>query len=285
MGLLDFFKKKPSDDDAVPPSEGAEPNEPADGDTARSEKQAGTPVTWKQRFADWDDKENEDQAALLEEFLGQVAQEFDNGKVKPLLDERKIDLRARVGGRPYRARVDAENSQVHMELKIANRAGEIDIERDHDKIPKEKDEDEDWADEDELRVFVAKGIFTEGEEDEVNETLATLRSLDESVTAKLYAEMERLPVDSLLAMADQLVVHIDPALHEAEQPDQIIRDAARLMDEFAQSLEGGGRDLSEQSGGAGLTAAKRVTCSYCRSLFMLGTRPECPNCGAPYKSG
>ena len=70
----------------------------------------------------------------------------------------------------------------------------INLEWDPEQIPKKKDTDEDWGDEDQkIRVFVAKGIFAEGDEYDVNETLSSFSALSDEVEEKLLDIIEDVP--------------------------------------------------------------------------------------------
>ncbi len=286
MGLFDLFKKKePAADEAAPAA--------ADRPAASS---------WAQRLARFGDLEDEDKLALCQQLLGEIAPRFDNAKIKPLPDDDEIELRGRVDDIPFRVNIEYDMGWVRPEMKITNRTGEIELERDHDKIPKERDDDDDWADEDELRVFVARGIFVEGDDDEVNETLSTLQQMPPDDVEYVLAQIEQRKVTRLYAHVDALHVTLDPNVQDMADPVAEIVANVEWMKFLAQTLAAGQRDMSAEprvvirgnveidgqpvapTAGAPAAAAAvhRVKCGYCSTLFVHGANPNCPNCGAPY---
>jgi len=244
--------------------------------------------------------EDEERWPLCEALLADIAPHLENGKIKKLPDDDEIELRARIGGTPLKINFEVDMGWVRPEMKITNRTGDLDLERDHEKIPQDRDPDDDWADEDELRVFVAKGIFVEGDEPDVNGTLGTLAALPSELSQRLLAEMERLRMSRLYAFSDSLSVGFQPNNYEMADPVQHILDGLRLMKELADALAKGDRDMASEpnviirghveidgqrvestQGIPQAAAIGRVKCAYCSTLFVSAAEPRCPNCGAP----
>ncbi len=286
MGLFDKLFGKKKDADAE--------------DTGVGEAAPPASSTWASRLKGYWDMEDEERWPLCEALLADIAPQLENGKIKKLPDDDEIELRARVGGTPVRINFEVDMGWVNPEMKIANRIGEIQLERDHEKIPQERDADDDWADEDELRVFAAKGIFVEGDDDEVNQTLGTLGALPAELSQKLLAEMERLRMSRFYAFSESMSVGFQPNNYEMADPVQNILDGVRLMKEVADALASGGRDMAAEpkvvirghveiggqvvaptEGVHQAAAIGRVKCTYCSTLFVPAAEPRCPNCGAP----
>ncbi len=283
MGIFDslFGKKK----DGV--TEGEAPPKPA---------KSG----WARRLKGYWDMADPRKWPLCEELLGDIAPHLDGAKIKKIPDDDEIELRARIDGTPVRVNMEVDMGWVRPEMKITNRIGEISLERDHEKIPQERDEDDDWASDDELRVFLAKGIFVEGDDEEVDETLDTLSQLPPELKTKLLAEMERLQFMHLYAFSESMNVGLKPNNYEMADPVQHILDVVRLMKELADALATGERDMASEprviirgnvvidgqqmaptEGTHTPRPSERVTCGYCSTLFVPAAELRCPNCGAP----
>lgn len=287
MGLFDIFKSKKKDESA--PQPGAAVGTPS----------AAPASPWRSRLANYGDLSDSKQWALSEQLLGDIAPAFDNAKIKKLLDDDEIELRGRIGDLPVRINFEVDMGWVRPEMKIANRTGELRLERDHEKIPLEKAAGDDWADEDALRVFVAKGIFVEGSEEDINQTLSTLGALPHALCTELFAEMERLRMSQLYAFVESLSARFDPNHYEMNDPVADVTAAAQLMQKLAVTLSQGSQgagaaspgefhdvedgEIDMRGGGfAPAAAVQRVKCSYCSTLFVLGTTSNCPNCGAAH---
>lgn len=259
--------------------------------------------SWAQRlrkaYVELDD--DEQKWALCEELLGELAPRLDGAKIKKLPDDDEIELRGRMGDTPVKVNLKVDMGWVRPEMKITNRTGELWLERDHEKIPQQRDPDDDWADDDELRVFVAKGIFVEGDEKDVNENMDTLRQLPGETGAELLAAMERLRITTVCALIDSLSFHAGPNLRYMADPIAHFSDLLAIMKKLADALASGERDMAGEpkvritgaveingqrieptAGGFVAPAIERVQCEYCSTLFVLGTVSNCPNCGATY---
>ncbi len=253
----------------------------------------------QQAYAEMDD--DEQKWALCEELLGELAPRIEGAKIKKIPDDDEIELRGRMGDTPVKVNLEVDMGWVRPEMKITNRTGELQLERDHEKIPQQRDPDDDWSDDDELRVFAAKGIFVEGDEEEVNETLGTLGQLPGGTGAELLAAMERLRINTVYAYRDSLSFNSGPNLQDMADPIAHIADLLAIMKKLADALASGERDMAGEpkvritgaveingqriaptAGGFVAPAVVRVQCEYCSTLFVLGTVSNCPNCGATY---
>ncbi len=269
MGFFDRFKGKKAQVEAAAPSASPRP----------------TTSPWAARFREFRSMDERDKLALCGDLLTEMAPQIENGLVKPLPDDDEIELRGRVEGMPARVNLEFDVGWVRLEMKINNRVGELSLHRDHEKIPKQKLANDDWADEDELRVFIARGIFVEGQERQVASELTTVQSLPSPFVPWLTTEMERLKMSRLFAYADTMNVGFDPNVYEMADPAQQIFSGLHVMKVTAQTLAAGQRDLAIQaSPGVQLVPVPRVQCAYCSTLFLLGDSSKCPNCAAAYGS-
>ena len=284
MGIFDSLFGKKKDEGA---DQAAQPAQPAE-------------TNWARRLKGYWDMDDPAKWPLCEELLGDIAPHLDSGKIKKIPDDDEIELRGRIGGTPVKINFEVDMGWVRPEMKITNRIGEIQLERDHEKIPQERDEDDDWASDDELRVFVAKGIFVEGDDEEVDETLDTLSQLPEALRGKLLAEIERLQFNHLYVYRDGMNVGLKPNNYEMADPVQHILDVVSIMKQLADTVAAGDRDMASEprviirgnvmidgqpvaptEGVHTPRSFGRATCKYCSTLFVPGVGSRCPNCGAP----
>lgn len=212
-----------------------------------------------------------------------IRDKLDKGRVKENEDDDEVEIRGRINNRPIRimwGHSDLHPDDPTVEVQCSELIPIIDLERDYDKIPKEKDMDEDWADESaEIRIFVAKGIFVEGSEEEVNETLGNLKALPQEMVDKMIQRMEEAPLTYLRTGYERVESIYDTDVVKMQDPVNEIYSMAELLDEIATLYDKGGA----KAGTINQTMDyKRVSCKYCSTMFILDKKSNCPNCGAPY---
>ncbi len=296
MGMFDsIFGKK---------TRGDEPADPEPAVTA--------PTTWRERREqatrhedfEWD-WGNERAHALVHEILQEAAPHFGDAKIKAVPDDENIDLRGTFDGAPIRFAVWMSfGSFWTIQMRCPNRVGELYVERDREKIPKQQDADDPWDEDEERRIFLAKGIFVEGSDGDVADKLDTWSKLPESLRTRILADMERLDVRMLVSYTDDITLNQRPGLGELDDPISYMEDCARLLAEIKNELAKGDRDPSTvpsvQIRGAveingvriepnvvtgNLEAHARLTCQFCSSMYLLTpANNNCPNCGAPPRS-
>ena len=262
MGFFDFFRSTKSDDarDASPGKSG-----------------------WAKKLANYRGHglDDEEKLRLCSALLEDVGQGFESAKVKPLPDDDEVELRARIDGMAMRVNLEYDVAWVRPELKIENRTGNLTLIRDHEQIAKAKDEGDDWSDGDELRVFVAKGIFVEGDERDINETSATLQALPAAARLALLEGMETLRVDRVYLYDETLKATL-PNLPDLEDPVRNITDSVKFLHAFAVALAAGTAGDSASEGAPSAGPAVRLRCTYCSTRFLPGITTNCPNCGAAH---
>lgn len=210
---------------------------------------------------------------------------IDKGSIKVNPDdESEVEVRGRINDRPLRIKwssSDEEPDDPEIEAQCSGAVPTIDLERDYDQIPKTKDTDEDWGEEDqEIRVFVAKGIFAEGDEEEVSETLNNFKALPQELADRILETMETCPLRFFRAGYNRLEATYDINFPQMLDPVADVIQVAELLDEVARLYDSG--EVKAATPGAQSVDYKRVTCGYCTTQFVLGTDSNCPNCGAPY---
>ncbi len=277
MGLFDFFRgrKDPEPGDAP-----AEASSPAPQRAAPS---------WGERFAatrtrdfTWD-YEEAPARALVTEFLESAAPHFAPAKVKPCPDDGNIDLRGVWEGQPIRFAVWLSfGSFWAIEMKAPMWMGHLVIQRDHEKIPKHKDADDPWSEDEDRRIFIAKGIFVEGGDDEVANYLSVWASLPEAERVEILAEMERLDGQMLLRVGDQVSFSQSPGLPDLPDPLAYMKGCAKLLLTTRRACEALSSTPPTIDLGAATAPVHRASCTYCSTLFLVTPgHSSCPNCGAP----
>lgn len=268
MGLFNMFKKKKDEPDATE----AEPT-PA--------PQQGSPWPGRLRgYRDWDDDRK---FPVAEALLNDIGQHLENAKVKRKTDEDELDLRGRIEGIPVRVEFEVDMGWVGVEMKCQNGLGSISLEWDPEKVPVEADDDDDWADDDELRVFVGKAVFVEGDSDDVNEILGSLSRVPADLAAELIAAMQSQPLQLFFMHPESMTARFKKDFYEMDDPLAEITAVVGLLAKITKAVGTGG--AVEQAAAAGTVAPARlhlVKCGYCSSRFNLGASPRCPNCGAPH---
>lgn len=268
MGLFDVFKKKKE--------------EPAAAEAAPAEKQQqGSP--WPGRLRGFWDWEMEQKLPAAEALLNDIGQHLENAKVKRKTDEDELDLRGRIDGIPVRVEFEVDMGWVGVEMKCKNGLGMISLEWDPEKVPVEADDDDDWADDDELRVFVGKAVFIEGDSDDVNATLGTLSRLPADTAAELIGTIQNQPLQLFFMHPESMTARFKKNFFEMDDPVAEIISVARVLAKTTRAV--GDPEVAARSapGGAAAPAALHlVKCGYCSSRFNLGASPRCPNCGAPH---
>ncbi|HJL15605.1 MAG TPA: hypothetical protein RMH99_08120 [Sandaracinaceae bacterium LLY-WYZ-13_1] len=287
MGLLDaLFGKKD------PPAEEIEATpESADASLAGRIRRLG--------LSDWD-WTNDTARALAREVLTEAGASFDRPTVKEIPDDRETQLRAVHRGIPVLAGVSLGfGSLGSLSARCDNRVGVIDLRRDHDAKPKEPEPGDPWSADEDIRVFVAEGIFLEDHPRYLREDLEAWTSLPADARERLTAALERLDARRLACRdLGEGTAHLEvrPKLHELEDPVGYVRSCLETLAELGETLARGGVDptaaptLELGADGetratgspASETAFTPATCAYCGTLFLLTVgRHQCPNCGAP----
>ncbi len=240
---------------------------------------AAAPPTLRERLAAWDPDATtrDDGLALCEALCAELAPGLDGARAVRVDED--LELRGRLGATPVRLRIWVVDPRARLEVKLANHTGPLLLRRDLDQIPTAAGPADDWSEDDLLRVFVARGIFVHGDEHDVARSQATLARLPEAVAAALLDGMERHGLATVEAGDDLLEVELADAVPRMPDPVAQLRGALALAGELAVAL--GAADGAVRRARPGFEG--RVRCAYCATLYVLGDRSHCPNCGAAFK--
>ena len=248
-------------------------------------KKSGDGPAWKKRLADFvnpdefnENMDDEEKFPLLEAILKEIAAGNENPKILRKESPDRVELRMNRKGIPLRVAID-DYGQTEIEVKPGLKKGSFYLNYDEEKIPKERDPGDPWSDEDELIVFVAKGVYaTEEDMGSVEETLSTLEALPPQMTADLLAEMEtqKSRFCHLQADFDSMEANMLSICY-LNDPVKDIRDAVDFVTDIASHI--GSNALKLPKGGP--KSFEFTRCGYCGSRYTLGLRQQCPNCGSP----
>ena len=265
----------------------------AETSVAEAAASPAVPASWKQRFAAAASVDNFDWSwgnarahAVVHEFLGEARPSFGTpdrpAKIKERPDDEHIDLRGNYDGAPIRFAVWMSfGSFWTIEMKVPMSFHALDLERDLEKMPKVGDEEDPFDEDEERRVFVGKGVFFEGSDEDVARKLSVWQALAETDRDAIIEGMGRVDARALYYAGESIILNQTPALWELEEPIAYMRACGdlmiRLRDAYAEA-ELPSADLVEPA----TLATARISCRYCSSLYFLSPgHPRCPNCGAP----
>ena len=274
MGLFGLFggKKKEADPGAD------QAGEPA------AEKGATSPWPGRFRgFRDWDDDRKK---VVGKEFLADIGTQLQNPSVKEMLDEDDLELRARFEDVPVRIKYELDMGWVNLEMKCASPIDDLELEWDLEKIPVHSDDDDDWGDDDEIRAFVGKGVFVEGDKDSVNNSLAALASLPAEVGDRIVKTIEGLRLTRFYLFSESINVGFDDNSYEMADPVAMVTEAVAMMVNVAKTVGTVTPPAPGQAapvGGVTAVPVKLVGCTYCSTKFNLGANSRCPNCGGAFE--
>jgi len=187
-------------------------------------------------------------------------------------DERsEAELRGRVNDVPVRFLLESDG-EWQLEAKIARVDGSFYVRYDPDLTPKGGDPDDDWADQDDIRVFVAKGMYVEASPDVVEIFMHFAERMTDDQIQRLRDGMANLPLRFVWFLSDELEVGGKVPVQQLEDPVATFRTILAFVGWMGSDIPGG-------VAGAGSFA--QTTCTYCSSRYFHGVRREaCPNCGA-----
>lgn len=230
--------------------------------------------------------ENDTARELVRQILTEAAPAFGDARVKEMPDDENIELRGVHDGTPVRFAIWMSFGTFwSIDMRCTNQLGEIEVERDHEKIPKEKQEDDPWDEDEERRIFLGKGIFVEGYDHDIQQKLANWSGLPEELRSRILAEMERLDIQTVRSYDQESSLNVKPGLDDLDDPIAYMQSCASLLAgirDAVQTATGGAQDGAD---GAPAGPSRTLTCAYCSSLFVLAAgQNTCPNCGAPARS-
>ena len=209
-----------------------------------------------------------DDADLLAAALTAV---FD--QLEPMFDRSKRDLdegelRGWVGPLPVRLMVDYEG-HFEVEARIDNMHWAA-FEYDPELTPIVGDPDDPFGDSQDIRVFVAKGVYIQADPEAVDRAMQFVAGFEPAVIARISAALVELPVYKVQYGVEELFLY-GASVHTHPDPVAALEACLTLVAELATAL-GGNPDR----------VLSQTRCEFCRSRYFFGVqRGACPNCGAP----
>lgn len=282
MGFFDFiFGRKSSEDaDGQPSSGGAASSGPMPWPARLAQAKRSEDFGW-----DWG---NVHAHRVTHSILEDAAPLFGTAerpaKIKELPDDENIDLRGTCEGSPIRFAVWMSfGSFWTIELRVDGVGASFELERDEEKVPKHGDDDDPFAEDDGLRVFVGKAIFVEGSERTVAEKLAVWEAIPEPLQETILAEMAALDARRVDARGNAITLNQRPGLNELDDPVAYMRRCAAFLVALRDGLPSApiGASASSDTTAVPPVAHVRISCAYCSSKFLqTPSHQNCPNCGA-----
>jgi len=200
----------------------------------------------------------------------------------------ELELRGKWNDYPVRMKLDMNFGSVEWEMKGQNPSGsDIYLHFDPDAVPNvgqfSGDFADDWGDNDSTKAFFGKGYYMDAEKSEIDRLLAAYQALPEHVRNALVTYMIGDKIARFyLYSHGNLLLGLDQNLHELPDPVSQVGRAVWLMGQVAWGLaqiDPGQLPAAEQAAPDGMLY--KMTCAYCRTLYLWSQNQSCPNCGAP----
>ena len=135
------------------------------------------------------------------------------------------------------------------------------------------DPDDDWADGDDIRVFIAKGLYVEATPDVVEIYMHFCERLSDAQIDKIRDGMARLPIGFVWFLGDELEIGGAVGVQKVDDPVATFRSVLEFAGWLGSEIPGAALEAGSLS---------QVQCEYCSSRYFFGVRRKaCPNCGAP----
>ncbi len=249
-------------------------------------------MSWQQHLAQAEhlDNENPQKWQMVEQFAQALGGQFLQGHqcVQNRTDG-ELELRGRFHEYPVRLKIDMSFMGAEWELKGQNPPNTtLYLHWDMDAVPNvgqfQGAAADDWDDAGgSTKVFFGKGYYLDAHNESIDRELATYQSLPDVVRQALatYMPTDKISRYYLYNRGDQLL-GFDDELHEQADPLNQTARAVWLMGQVAWGLtQVNPTALPQASQPAAAGALYKMTCAYCRSMYLWSQNQACPNCGAP----
>ncbi len=281
MRLFNFFKSKKRKNKKISTHRKGEM-------PSNTESIVDVKTGWLAYFKHYEDFDDDKKWKKSEKLLNEIALKLTDSKI--IRDESStVELRGRYDNRPVRiiANIYSRPGGYELEMKAPN-LGWLWLCWSLKAIPKPKGQDEDWADDDHLiRLFLAKGLYLEGYENEIDEQLSVYRSLPVDFVEDLINTIQQEKMWGLFInynMEGIIRIEYYEQYTEMKEPVEKVSRGLLFMSRIARyfNLEEVVQRKSKSSKGGHTKddKSKRITCTYCTSVFIHDTESRCPNCGA-----
>jgi hypothetical protein len=171
----------------------------------------------------------------------------------------------------------------------------MNIQWDPDKIPRKTDKSDPWSTGEENRVFLGKGTYVEGRDQEIEKCIFLFQSMSEGLRKSIVDTLGRNKIGSIsIHISGNISASIsEKCLSESKRPLAMVFDVMDLLVKMARELENSETLITTgiAAGDAPLDIINAdeknkiviATCNYCTSKFLLTEKFSCPNCGASYR--
>lgn len=224
----------------------------------------------------WDPWEDDEPEALHREACALLFDAIQDTLTRPkqLLpdeDRSEAELRGRVGEVPVRLKIESDG-EWSLEAKVGETSG-VYLRYDPDLEPVEADAEDDFAEEDDIRVFVTKGLYMETTPDVIELYMPFIERAEPAQLDQLRDAMARLQLSFVWFLNEELEVGGKVPCQQLDDPVAVFREVLEVVGWM-------GTVFPEQTESKG--SLSRVRCQYCGGHYFFGIRREaCPNCGAP----
>jgi hypothetical protein len=246
-------------------------------------------MSWAQQLKAFETLDDSDDRkwALADQFANAVGAQFLQGhQVVQNRTDDELELRGSWHNYPTRMKLSMTWGTQEWEMKAVNPSNvTLYFHWDPDAVPAvgqfSGNFASDWDDDDSgAKMFFGKGFYLDAEEDR---QIATYQALPESVRNALVTYMISDQIPRFYAYSyGSLLVGMDRRLHDLPDPLNEVGRGAWLAGQVAWGLsqiDAAALPQEEQAAPAGLL--HKMTCGYCRTLYLWSQSQTCPNCGAP----
>jgi len=227
---------------------------------------------------------------LAEHFAHTVGAQFLQGhQLVQKRSDNELELRGNWQHLPARLKIDMSFNSLEWEMKAPNPTNEtIYLHFEEDAVPNVGQFSgaaaSAWDDDNEsVKTFFGRGFYMECDRRELDKRLAIYQSLHEHVRKSLAAYMvgDRLRRLYIYSYGNMLLGFKDD-IDEVPDPVGLAGRAVWLMGQVAWGLSQLGSVAAPTPGvPTAMMPVHKMTCGYCRTLYLWSQNQTCPNCGAP----
>lgn len=219
----------------------------------------------------------------LARFIGGVGQQIGAGQTIPRPEDEAVEWRGTSHGHEVRISVDAVR-EVEIGAKLANAHGTMVVMFDPEMVPNPNNAVPPWDDRDIARVFVGRGTFVWGKHAVIDQQLPVFHGLPRPLTDALIDAMQKVNIRYVKLHPGGIDAAFRDLLPELPDPVSRISTFTQFMG-WAAAYIAATPAAARAPGAVGAAApgvrAEKMTCAFCKSVFLFGPSHNCPNCGAP----
>jgi hypothetical protein len=198
----------------------------------------------------------------------------------------EVELRGNWEHLPVRMKLSLAFGDVEWEMKAPNPSNTtIYLHWDPDAVPNvgqfSGNFASDWDEDSRVKIFFGKGYYMEGDKKDLDQRLAVYQSFHEHVRNALVTYMIQDRIARLyLYSYGSMLLGLKDGVHKLADPVSQVSRAVWLMGQVAWGFSQ--LDPAQLASIPSTpNALHRMTCGYCRTLYLWSQNQACPNCGAP----